>query len=351
MPQQDTCKLLTLVVPTYNMEKYLPRCLDSVTGPSIPSTLEVIVVNDGSRDRSLDIMETYREKWPGIVRVIDKPNGHYGSCINAALQVARGKYFRPLDADDWMDTTALVELLRRLEDCDTDLFVTLRCEYKSDKDGGGGGRVTRFPMPGVEYNKVYDMADFDIARHAPGDEFNMHSMAYKTEILREVGLRHIEGICYTDFQFCFLPIDRIKDFVVFDLYLYYYFIGRDEQSTSARSIRNNLSHICKVVSFMTRHLDACPPKNPTLLANQTYFIDKALNIYAVSLRWQKGITEETYPAVREVIDAVDRHHIRNRVLDKPYLRIWRTWKTRGVLNLTLRIYQWVHCRKMRRLGL
>ena len=70
MPQQDTCKLLTLVVPTYNMEKYLPRCLDSVTGPSIPSTLEVIVVNDGSRDRSLDIMEAYREKWPGIVRVI-----------------------------------------------------------------------------------------------------------------------------------------------------------------------------------------------------------------------------------------------------------------------------------------
>ena len=87
MPQQDTCKLLTLVVPTYNMEKYLPRCLDSVTGPSIPSTLEVIVVNDGSRDRSLDIMEAYREKWPGIVRVIDKPNGHYGSCINAALRL------------------------------------------------------------------------------------------------------------------------------------------------------------------------------------------------------------------------------------------------------------------------
>lgn len=350
MPQQDNCKLLTLVVPTYNMEKYLSRCLDSVTGPAVPPTLEVIVVNDGSSDRSLDIMQDYARKWPDIVRVIDKANGHYGSCINAALQTARGKYFRPLDADDWMDTDALLELLRRLEDCDADLFVTLRSEYKADRKGGEG-RVTHFPMPGVEYNRLYDISSFDIGRHVKGDEFNMHSMAYKTGLLREVGLRHIEGICYTDFQFCFLPIDRIRTFVVFDLYLYYYFIGRDEQSTSARSIRNNLSHICQVLSFMLRHMDECPPATPTVRANQTYFIDKALNIYAVSLRWQRSVSEQMYPAVKEVVDGVDRHHIRNRVLDKPYLRIWRALKTRGVLNLTLRVYRWAHFRKIRRLGL
>ena len=196
----------------------MEKGLDSLVNARNICKAEIIIVNDGSKDGTLKIAKGYEERLPDVVKVIDKPNGHYGSCINAALEIAAGRYFRILDADDWMDTTALVELLRRLEDCDTDLFVTLRCEYKSDKDGGGGGRVTRFPMPDVEYNKVYDMADFDIARHAPGDEFNMHSMAYKTEILREVGLRHIEGICYTDFQFCFLPIDRIKDFVVFDLY-------------------------------------------------------------------------------------------------------------------------------------
>ncbi len=90
---QEPYKLLTLVIPTYNMEKYLTKCLESVTAPCIPPTLEVIVVNDGSKDRSLDIMKAFQQKRPDIIRIIDKENGHYGSCINAGLQLAKGKYF------------------------------------------------------------------------------------------------------------------------------------------------------------------------------------------------------------------------------------------------------------------
>ena len=227
---QEPYKLLTLVIPTYNMEKYLTKCLESVTAPCIPPTLEVIVVNDGSKDRSLDIMKAFQQKRPDIIRIIDKENGHYGSCINAGLQMAKGKYFRPLDADDWMDTEVLSKLLNVLKNCDTDLFITLRTEYKIDKNNRH--IVTHFPFRNVEYNKIYDISSFNISEHTYGDEFNMHSMTYKTEILRQVNLRHIEGICYTDFQYCFLPIDHIKDFIIFDLYLYYYFIGREEQSTS-----------------------------------------------------------------------------------------------------------------------
>ena len=84
---QEPYKLLTLVIPTYNMEKYLTKCLESVTAPCIPPTLEVIVVNDGSKDRSLDIMKAFQQKRPDIIRIIDKENGHYGSCINAGLQL------------------------------------------------------------------------------------------------------------------------------------------------------------------------------------------------------------------------------------------------------------------------
>ena len=191
-------KLLSLVVPTYNMEKYIARCLDTVTDAIVPSTLEVIVVNDGSKDKSLEIIRSYEKKRPDIITVIDKANGHYGSCINAALAIAKGKYFRMLDADDWFDTKALVELLRRLETCDTDLFVTLRTEYRVKKNGSVD--IKKFPFNTVEYNKVYQMQEFEIEPHVVGREFNMHSMAYKTEILRKVGLKHIEGICYTDIQ-------------------------------------------------------------------------------------------------------------------------------------------------------
>ena len=108
-------KTLSVVIPTYNMEAYLRRCLDSVTRDDVPSSLELIVVNDGSTDGSLAIMQEYAEKRPDIVNIIDKPNGHYGSCVNAALKIATGKYIRILDADDWFDTNALIELLRKIK--------------------------------------------------------------------------------------------------------------------------------------------------------------------------------------------------------------------------------------------
>ena len=348
MPQAPY-KLLTLVVPTYNMERYLAKCLESVTAPCIPPTLEVIAVNDGSKDNSLQIMKEFQKKRPDIVRVVDKPNGHYGSCINAGLQIANGKYFRPLDADDWMDTEALARFLGLLENCDTDLVITLRTEYKIGKDGRHS--VTQIPIRGVEYGKVYDLASFNFGKHSQGDEFNMHSMTYKTEVLRQAGLRHIEGICYTDFQYCFLPLDHAKDFVIFDLYLYYYFIGREEQSTSAQSIRGNFPHICKVLGFMFRHLDSQEQHKPGILANQAYFIDKALNIYVISLRWQRSITEQTYPELLYIMESIDRYHIRNRILDKPYFWLWRTLKSLRALNLTLAAYRRAHIRKFKKMGM
>ena len=100
-------KLLTLAISAYNMQEYLGKCLDSVTRRDIPDTLEVIIVNDGSKDKTSEIAHQYEKRFNSIVRVIDKENGHYGSCINKALEVATGKYFRPLDADDWMNTDAL----------------------------------------------------------------------------------------------------------------------------------------------------------------------------------------------------------------------------------------------------
>lgn len=345
-PQPGSPKLLTLVIATYNMERYIGRCLDSVTAPEIPSTLEVIAVNDGSTDRSLEIMESYRKRRPDIVRVIDKPNGHYGSCINAGLQAATGKYFRPLDADDWMDTQALADLLSRLERCDTDLVVTLRTEHRIKENGAMS--VTRFPFKGIEYGHAYPLASFDIPGHIKGEEFNMHSMAYKTSLLREVGLRQDEGICYTDFQYCFLPIDRAKDFVVFDLYLYQYFIGREEQSTGLRSIRNNFPHICKVIEYMLRYMDATPGTGGIIRKNQIYFVKKALDIFVVSLRWQSPVTKARYKEILRILQAVERYHIQNRLLDKIYFRPWRKHPTRSILNATLLIYQAVHARRYRK---
>ena len=94
-------KLLSIIIPTYNMAELLPRCLDSlVTAQGADATLEAVVVNDGSKDNSLAVAQDYQKRYPNIITVIDKPNGNYGSTINAALPVAKGKYVKVLDSDD-----------------------------------------------------------------------------------------------------------------------------------------------------------------------------------------------------------------------------------------------------------
>ena len=96
-------KLLTIIIPTYNMEKYLDKCLSSliVDDKELMTQLEVLVVIDGAKDRSSEIAHTYQDKYPDTYVVIDKENGNYGSCINRGLKEASGKYVKVLDADDY----------------------------------------------------------------------------------------------------------------------------------------------------------------------------------------------------------------------------------------------------------
>lgn len=98
-------KLLTIIIPTYNMQEYLHRCLDSLlVRADLMDRLEVLVVNDGSKDNSSAIAHEYEAKYSQTIRVIDKENGNYGSCVNRGLVEAQGKYIKVLDADDWLCT-------------------------------------------------------------------------------------------------------------------------------------------------------------------------------------------------------------------------------------------------------
>ena len=117
-------KILSVVIPTYNMEKYLKICLDSFIYDDKAHDLEVLIVNDGSKDNSLKIAQEYETKYPNIFKVIDKENGGHGSTINAGLKVATGKYFKAVDADDWVDTKELAKLLDYLKTADVDCVLT-----------------------------------------------------------------------------------------------------------------------------------------------------------------------------------------------------------------------------------
>ena len=150
-------KILSIAVPVYNTEKYLRRCVDSMLVSSILENIEIILVNDGSKDGSINIMNEYKEKYPNTVVVIDKENGGHGSTINAALKVATGKYFRVLDSDDWFDSYNFEIFVNKLKDEDTDLVIT---NYK--KEFIYSGVSVDVEWHSLEEGKQYDFNTFNL---------------------------------------------------------------------------------------------------------------------------------------------------------------------------------------------
>lgn len=229
-------KILSLIVPTYNMEAYLCRCLDSVTDASITSAVEVIVVNDGSKDNSLNIAKEYEQKRPDIVRIIDKKNGNYGSCVNAALEIATGKYIKMLDADDWYDTSEFIKLIEKLENIDCDLFVT---HYQ--KVYNTGEIINRrYDCSKWENGLLYDVDD--IFKTNEFDNLQMHQIGYRTSVLRDMHYKQTEGISYTDYEWTYMPLYHVEKVAFVDANVYRYFLGREGQTMDSKVLNKCLGH-------------------------------------------------------------------------------------------------------------
>lgn len=226
--------VLSVIIPSYNMEQYLPKCLGSlIVAPTLMEKMEVLVVNDGSKDRTSEIAHEYVAKWPGMFNVIDKANGHYGSCINAALPEARGEYVKILDADDWFDTTAferfltlLQEFLGRSVEQRPDLVLT---DY--DKVDAEGNVLIHLRQPFEEGPLDVD----ELFSKAAKDDYYlaMHGVAYRRDILVKTGYRQSEGVPYTDSEWVLYPMAAVKQGYCLHVNLYRYLLGREGQTMSS----------------------------------------------------------------------------------------------------------------------
>lgn len=237
-------KILTVIVPVYNTEKYIKRCLDSLDNKEINDKLEVLVVSDGSKDNAINIAKEYSKRLPDTFKIIEKENGGHGSTINKGLELATGKYFRVLDSDDWVDNVSFVEFVKRLEDQDADLVVT---DYS--KEFIYEGKSEKIVYKNLELNKKYIFDKFDL-NILNGEYFVMATSTYKTEVLRKSNLKLMEKTFYVDMQYNVVPIPYVNSFVYFDLDIYRYFIGRLDQSVNTASfVKNHLNHD-KVVKYL-----------------------------------------------------------------------------------------------------
>ena len=302
-------KLLTIVVPSYNASKYLDFNLQSFLRPSVPEKLEVIVVDDGSTDDTARIADAYHEKYPETIKVIHKENGGHGSGINAGLRAATGKYFKVVDADDWVDHEALEKLLNYIAsfdaanaDTDSDIdtvqdradakarardkavlvpdviynnyYWRLTDEAKSPEEYE---RKTEFtePFSGVEYRKVYDFESI-----ADRCYVKMHNMTIRTDILREHQI-HIDERCYyVDMEYILYPVPYVETIAFLPEFLYQYQIGRQGQSMDPAKMQRNATQYDHVLASIYAYYDAhCREiKQP----NRKKYIDRLISRFYAS---------------------------------------------------------------------
>lgn len=220
------------------MEKYLSRNLDRFLDCEILEQLELIIVNDGSTDDTLLIANRYKNRYPDTITVINKPNGHYGSCVNAALRLAKAKFFRIVDADDWVDTCALKQMLLALKDLDADVVYT-RYENVYEKDGSH--LIVEDPAKMV-WRKKINVSDVHFDKYV-----HMHQITYRTQFLNDIDYVQTEGVCYTDTEYVYMPLIQAKSIYCLDVTLYQYYVGRDDQSMAPSILMKNFCHLSKVL--------------------------------------------------------------------------------------------------------
>lgn len=215
-------KILSVIIPTYNMEKYLSYCLDSLLIVNNFEALDVLVINDGSKDASLLIAKQYEERYPNIFRVIDKENGNYGSCINRGLKEAKGKYVKILDADDSYDTVNFESFVTYLLSIDADLILSDYVIVDENREIISSHQY-KFPIDKkLKFDEISSSTSFK--------SMQMHAVTYRRQNLLEINYTQTEGISYTDQQWIFIPMLMVKTIYHFDKPVYRYLVGREGQT-------------------------------------------------------------------------------------------------------------------------
>lgn len=222
-------KYISFAIPCYNSAEYMEHAIESILKGG--EDVEIIIVNDGSKDNTLEIARRYEEQYPTIVKAIDKENGGHGDAVNTGLQYATGLYFKVVDSDDWVDEASLMKILDTLHTLvDNDKMVDmLVSNYVYEKVGVKRKKVIHYQnvMPEERIITWKDMGYFRI-----GQYILMHSVMYRTELLRMCRLELPKHTFYVDNIYVYYPLPHVKTFYYLNVNFYRYFIGRDGQSVN-----------------------------------------------------------------------------------------------------------------------
>lgn len=226
-------KYISFAIPCYNSEAYMEHAVESILPGG--EAVEIIIVNDGSSDRTSEIAHEYAEKYPDIVKVVDKENGGHGDAVNSGLSNAQGKYFKVVDSDDWVDEEALhkiLKLLRDLEEDDEEVDMLIS-NYVYEKVGVTHKRCVHYRnvLPKDEIFRWDDIGHFRLDQY-----ILMHSVIYRTAMLQLSQMRLPKHTFYVDNIYVYYPLPHVRKIYYLDVDFYRYFIGREDQSVNEKNM-------------------------------------------------------------------------------------------------------------------
>lgn len=245
-------KLISFVVPCYNSESYMERCINTLLKGK--EEVEIIIVDDGSTDKTGKIADGYKKRYPKIIKVIHKVNGGHGSGVNTGLNEATGKFFKVVDSDDWVDEEALIKVLNKIKALEengqnVDLII---CNYIYDHLYDGYQKK-------MHYRNIFHentiMKWEETASFKTGQYLIMHSLLYKTEVLKKSHLVLPEHTFYVDNLVAFLPLAYVNDICYLDIDFYHYFIGREDQSVNEKVMMSRVDQQIKVTKLIIDSFD------------------------------------------------------------------------------------------------
>lgn len=316
-------KLLTFAVPCYNSEAYMENCVNSLlTGGE---DVEIIIVDDGSRDGTAQIADRYAREYPGIVKAVHQENGGHGEAVNAGIRNATGLYFKVVDSDDWVNQEAykkVLETLKRLvhEQKVIDMMI---CNYVYEKQGARRKKVMRYKTA-FPRDEVFGWGNVKFLHK--GQYILMHSVIYRTKMLVDCGLELPKHTFYVDNIFVFDPLPYVKQMYYLDVNFYRYFIGREDQSVNEQVMIGRIDQQIRVnkilVDTMAEYMNK--PMNAKLKKYMINYVDIIMTVSSVLLL--KSGTEENLDKKKELWD----------YLKKKSPRLYRKIKL-GILGRTMNL--------------
>ncbi|MDY3909004.1 MAG: glycosyltransferase family A protein [Eubacterium sp.] len=290
-------KLLTVAIPCYNSQDYMRHAVETalVGGEDV----EILLINDGSTDQTPQIADELAAEHPTIVRAIHKENGGHGSAVNTGLANATGVYYKVLDSDDWFDREAFLKMLDVLRD-----FVQegngvdmLLSNYVYEKPSLHKHKAIRYDGVFPE-NQVFGWND--VKRFKMSQNILMHSVIYRTKLLRDCGVVLPEHTFYVDNIFVYNPLPYVKTMYYVNVDLYRYFIGREDQSVNEQVMIGRIDQQIRVNKIMIDSHDLTKIKNKKLRDYMVKYLTMMMTVSSVFLI--KEGTEESLRKREELWD-------------------------------------------------